>query len=128
MKHNIAFFWIVALTLLTSCSKQVCSSIATKEEPIPLETLMAFSKRLDFNDSSCYDAVHHEAVSKIITRHGLSSTGHVYFSGHFSVSKSIEGFCEKGDEIFEYKTSHFFTSLMSVIWYNPKTKQTHELY
>ncbi len=128
MKHNISFFWIVALALLTSCSKRVCPSIASKQQLIPLEALKEFGKRLDFNDSSCHDAVHREADSMIVTRHGLSSTGHIYFSGRFKVSKSIEGFCEKGDEIFEYKTTHLFTSLMSVIWYNPKTKQTHELY
>jgi len=123
MKHNIAFFWIVALALLTSCSKQVSSSTATKQQLIPLKALKDFGKPLDFNDSS-----HHDAISMIITRHGLSSTGHIYFSGRFKVSKSIEGFCEKGDEIFEYKTSHIFSTLMNVIWYNPKTKQTHELY
>ena len=128
MKHNIAFLWIVALALLTSCSKQVCPSVATSEELIPSDTLTAFGERLDFGDSSCHDAVHREANSMIVTRYGLSSTGHVYFSGRFRVSKSIEGFCEKGDEIFEYKTTHLFTSLMSIIWYNPKTKQTHELY
>jgi hypothetical protein len=128
MKHNIVFFWIFTLVLLASCSKQVSPSIATKQQPIPWEALRAFGKRLDFNDSSCYDAVHREAHPMIVTRYGLSSTGHIYFSGRFNVSKSIKGFCEQGDEIFEYKTSHLFTSLMSVIWYNPKTKQTHELY
>lgn len=128
MKPNITCFWIVALTLLTSCSNQIRPSVATKGEPIPLETLMAFGERLDFNDSSNRDDIHREAVSMIINRHGLSSTGHIYFSGRFKVSKSIEGFCEEGDEIFEYKTTHLFTSLLSVIWYNPKTKQTHELY
>jgi hypothetical protein len=128
MKHNIAFLLIVALLLLSSCGKQNCPSVATKGEPIPLETSMAFGERLDFNDSSNRDDIHREAVSMIITRHGLSSTGHVYFSGRFRISKGIEGFCEEGDEIFEYKTTHLFTSLMSVIWYNPKKKQTHELY
>jgi hypothetical protein len=128
MKHNIAFLWFVALALLASCSKQVCPSNVTKDEPISLETSMAFGERLDFNDSSFHDSVHGEAVSKIIARYGLSSTGHIYFSGRIRVSKSIEGFCEKGDEIFEYKTTHLFTSLMSIIWYNPKTKQAYELY
>jgi hypothetical protein len=128
MKRNIAFLWFVALALLTSCSKQSRHSYAIKEELIPSDTSTAFGERLDFNEPSCHDAVHREAVSRIIARYGLSSTGHIYFSGRFRVSKSIEGFCEKGDEIFEYKTTHLFTSLMSVIWYNPKTKQTHELY
>ena len=128
MKHNIACLWIVTLALLTSCGKQVCPSVSSEEDLIPLETLVAFGERLDFNDSTNRDDIHREAVSKIIARYGLSSTGHVYFSGRFRVSKSIEGFCGEGDEIFEYKTTHLFTSLMSVIWYNPKTKQTHELY
>ncbi len=128
MKPNVAFFCIATLALLTSCSKRVCPSIATKQQGIALKDTEDFGKRLDFNDSSGHDAVHREAVSMIITRHGLSSTGDIYFSGRFRVSKSIDGFCEEGDEIFEYRTTHLFTSLLSVIWYKPKTKQTHELY
>jgi hypothetical protein len=128
MKSNVGFIWIVALALLTSCSKQVCPSIVAKQQGIALKAAENFGRRLDFNDSSNRDDIHREAVSMIITRHGLSSTGHIYFSGRFKVSKGIEGFCEKGEEIFEYKTTHLFASLLSVIWYNPKTKQTHELY
>jgi len=112
---------ILAIITLSSCcrqDKQDDSSVNYESAKIN-----SFGKQIKLDDNS-----HNEAIKVIIQRHGLSSTGSIYFSGSFIVSKKINGFCEENDEIYEYRTSHLFSYLLNVIWYNPKTKQTYVLY
>jgi hypothetical protein len=112
---------ISAIIGLCSCSRQA------KQEDFSVsygaDRIRSFGEKIKPDDSS-----HKEAIQAIIQRHGLSSTGSIYFSGKFKVSRNINGFCEENEEIYEYRTSHLFSSLLNVIWYKPKTKQTYLLY
>lgn len=89
----------------------------------PSDKTKVFGQKLQLDDN-----LHDEAIDAIFREAGLSSTGNIYFSGKFVISKKIHGFCEDYDEIYEYRTSHLFTCLLNVVWYNPKTKQAHVLY
>jgi len=74
------------------------------------------------------NSVHSNAVSLIIKNYGLSSTGKIYFCGIIKPSTKINNFCEEGEELKEYRTSHLNNQIFHIIWYNPKNKKTLLIY
>jgi len=122
MKSEVIYYGLIISGIISLCS---CSRQAKQDDCLVgyEDRISYFGKKIDFDDTS-----HKEAIRAIMQRHGLSSTGIIYFSGKFKVSKKINGFCEEYEEIYEYRMSHLFASLLNVIWYNPKTKQTYALY
>ncbi|MHC4123366.1 MAG: hypothetical protein ACYSSI_07320 [Planctomycetota bacterium] len=112
---------ILAIITLSSCCRQNTqddSSLAF--EPAKIKS---FGQQIKLDNSA-----RNEAITAILGRYGLSSTGNIYFLGNFKVARKIKSFCEEYDEVCEYRMAHLFTTLINVIWYNPKTKQTYVLY
>jgi len=123
MKSEVIYYGLIISGIISLCS---CSWQA-KQEDFSVSYSAAgttpFGEKIEFDDTS-----HKEAIQAIMQKHGLSSTGNIYFSGKFKIARKITGFCQEYEEIYEYRMSHLFSSLLNVIWYNPKTKQTYALY
>jgi hypothetical protein len=71
---------------------------------------------------------HKDAVAEIMRTVGLSSTGNVYCLGEVRPSFEIRGFCQRGETVVEYRTSHLFDQTLAIVWFNPRNKRLHLLY
>ena len=123
MKLHPIYYCLIILAIITLSS---CYQQDTQDDSSPAfepAKIKSFGQQIKLDNSA-----HNEAIKAIVERYGLSSTGNIYFSGNFKVAKEIKGFCEEYDEVYEYRMSHLFDTLLNVIWYNPKTKQTYVLY
>lgn len=74
------------------------------------------------------DAKHKDAIAAILTVVGLSSTGQIYYVGEIEPTSAIEGFCQSGEIVLEYRTTHLFNQTAAVVWYNPTSRKLHSLY
>lgn len=111
MKH------LIIVLFLSYCSN------ASAQDLIQKEFFNSCSMVISLNNS-----VHGNAVSLIIKNYGLSSTGKIYFCGIIKPSNKIKNFCEEGEEVKEYRTSHLNNQTLNIIWYNPKNKKTLLIY
>ena len=71
---------------------------------------------------------HKDAVAEIISTVGLSSTGNIYCLGEVKPFSGIRGFCQIGETVIEYRTSHLFDQTAAIVWFNPRNKKLHLLY